>query len=101
MARKIDISEKLSFEENPVIAIDGVELEVNSDAETMLRIMAAYEEQDGIRTAVNVLSLLFSEEDREKLYAIRRDGRKLSISDLATIAMEAASLAMGDSGEKE
>ena len=39
MAKKIDITEKLSFEENPRLVVKGKELEVNADAATVLEIM--------------------------------------------------------------
>ena len=101
MARKSDISDKLNFEENPVIVVEGVELEVNSDAETMLRIMGAFGEESEMKAIGKAVNLLFSQEDREKLYGIRRDGRKLSISDFSSIVEAAINAAMGDdSGEK-
>ena len=34
MAKKVDITEKLSFEGNPCLIVKGEELEVNSDAPT-------------------------------------------------------------------
>ena len=39
MARKIDITDKLTFDGNPVLVIKGKELEVNADAPTMLKVM--------------------------------------------------------------
>ena len=39
MAKKIvDITEKLSFDENPVLKIKDVTVEVNSDAATVLKL---------------------------------------------------------------
>ena len=101
MAKKIDISDKLNFEENPVIVVDGVELEVNSDAETILRMMGAFGEENEIKAIGKAIGLIFSEEDREKLYSIRRDGKKLSMADFSVIIESAMDAVMGDSGEKE
>ena len=43
MAKKIvDITEKLSFDENPVLKIKDVTVEVNSDAATVLKIMGIF-----------------------------------------------------------
>ena len=42
MAKVVDITEKLSFDENPKIKIKGHEFEVNSDAKTMLEIMGLF-----------------------------------------------------------
>lgn len=39
MARKVDITDKLTFDGNPFLVIKGKELEVNADAPTVLRIM--------------------------------------------------------------
>ena len=47
MAKTIDITEKLNFEESPVLLIQGHEIHVNDDAVTMLSGHAA----DGYRRA--------------------------------------------------
>lgn len=39
MAKTIDITDKLAFDENPKLVIKGKELEVNADATTVLKIM--------------------------------------------------------------
>ena len=98
MAKKIDISDKLNFDENPVIVVEGVELEVNSDAETMLRIMGAFEDKDEIKAINKAVTLLFGDEGREKLYSIRREGRKLSLGDFSTIVSNAVDAVMGTAG---
>lgn len=43
MAKVVDITDKLSFDENPKIKIKGVEYEVNADARTMLEIMGYFQ----------------------------------------------------------
>ena len=40
MAKVIDITDKLSFEEKPAILIKGKRIEVNNDASTMLKLFA-------------------------------------------------------------
>ena len=43
MAKKIvDITEKLNFDENPVLKVKDVTIEVNSDAATVLKIKWDY-----------------------------------------------------------
>ena len=42
MAKKIDITDKLDFSENPVLKIEDIEVEVKGDAETMLRLMGVF-----------------------------------------------------------
>lgn len=44
MAKKIvDITEKLNFDENPVLKVKDVTIEVNSDAATVLKIMGLFQ----------------------------------------------------------
>jgi hypothetical protein len=96
MGKVVDITEKLSMEENPIIVIKGEELEVNADAETVLKIMGMMGNEDDI-TAKDVLAmcnLIFTEEAKEKLGKL-----KLSFKDYSTAIMQAVSLAIGDDGE--
>ncbi|MCC8064450.1 MAG: hypothetical protein LIO78_08285 [Clostridiales bacterium] len=91
MAKVIDITEKLSFAGNPSLKIKGVELEVNGDAETMLKIMA--EASDGVADAqktMRMISLLLPEESRDKLAAL-----KLPFSDYGIVLEEAVALVTG------
>ena len=39
MARVVDITDKVTFDENPSLKIKGKLLEVNADAPTMLKVM--------------------------------------------------------------
>ena len=57
MAKKIDITEKLNFDENPVMQIGTLEVEVNADAETMLRLMGVFGNKGELQ-AVEELSLI-------------------------------------------
>ena len=52
MAKVVDITDKLSFDENPKIKIKGVEYEVNADARTMLEIMGLFSSKDQTGAAV-------------------------------------------------
>ena len=38
MAKTVNITDKLEFETNPILEIGTLEVEVNADAETMLRL---------------------------------------------------------------
>lgn len=72
MARIIDITDKLNFEENPRIKIKDVEIEVCSDAPTILAIL---QELSGATTTVNNVSkiyeIIFKKEDREKINSLK------------------------------
>lgn len=97
MAKVIDITEKLSFNENPVLKVGNVELEVKADAENMLKIMGLFSgEKNEIQAAVEAASLLFSKEDQKKI-----NSKKLSMKDYMILIKEAMDAAMGEeeSGE--
>ena len=97
MAKVIDITEKLSFNENPVLKVGNVELEVKADAENMLKIMGLFSgEKNEIQAAVEAAALLFSKEDQKKI-----NSKKLSMKDYMILIKEAMDAAMGEeeSGE--
>ncbi len=96
MAKIIDITEKLDLNRNPVLAIQGDELEVNADAATVLKIMgiAADAKDDAVTTAQRTLKmyeLLFPEKSRKLI-----EKKKLSFSDFQVVIEEAMNLAVGD-----
>lgn len=92
MAKVVDITDKLSFDENPALVIKGKQLEVNADAPTMLKIMnlmtAEGLEMEQIGEAYE---LVFPEKSRKEI-----DKLKLSINDWTTVVMEAMNLILGD-----
>ncbi|MGN8818549.1 hypothetical protein ACTNEN_09545 [Oribacterium sp. HCP28S3_H8] len=95
--RKIDITEKLSFEENPELVIKGKELTVNSDAPTVLRVMGIMgEDNPGVKEILQAYNLIFPEDARKTI-----DDMKLSLADLITVIREAINLIVGDIPEKE
>lgn len=97
----VDITEKLNFEENPKLVICGEELEVNSDAETMLKLMGVFSNGFDSLDSINAaLSLIFTDADRKKLGKIKKDGKKLSSKALMTIIQEAINLLTEGEEEK-
>lgn len=95
--RKIDITEKLSFEENPELVIKGEEIIVNSDAPTVLRVMGIMgEDNPGVKEILQAYNLIFPEDARKTI-----DEMKLSLADLITVIREAINLIVGDIPEKE
>lgn len=92
MARTVDITDKLSFDENPALVIKGERLEVNADAPTMLKIMNLMT-ADGVEIEQigEAYELVFPEESRKEI-----DKLKLSINDWTTVVMEAMNLIMDD-----
>ena len=99
MAKKIvDITDKLSFDENPKIKLKDTEVEVNSDAATMLKIMGILgdKEEPGPKEVMAMYELMFSQADRKKI-----DGLKLSFSDFQVFIFSAINLITGDFGQGE
>ena len=98
MAKTIDITDKLCFDENPKMIIAGEEIEVNADAEAMIRLMSVF--RNGINDMAAIgeaLSLIFGEKDLKKIGSIKKNGKKLSARSLMNIIEEATNLIMGES----
>lgn len=95
MARKIDITDKLTFEGNPVLVIKGKELEVNADAPTMLKVMGLVGGNPGPKEIVAMYDLMFPEKARKEL-----DKLKLTFDDLVTVINAAVSLITGEDSEQ-
>lgn len=97
MARKVDITERLSFEENPVLVIKEKELEVNCDAPTMLKIMGLMGD-DGmeIKNMNQAYELLFPEKARKEI-----EKMKLNFNDWTKVVEAGLQLIMEDSSEGE
>ena len=96
MAKRIDITDKLCFEENPVLEIGTLDVEVKADAETMLHLMGVFSEKTELEAVGEALNLIFAPEDVETICNLERNGRKLSAKSLMTIVEAAMSLVMGD-----
>ena len=95
MARKVDITDKLTFDGNPVLVIKGKELEVNADAPTMLKVMGLVGGNPGPKEIVAMYDLMFPEKSREEL-----DKMKLTFDDLVTVINAAVSLITGEDSEQ-
>lgn len=68
MARKVDITDKLSFEENPSLVIKGKVLEVNADAPTMLKVMGLMSADDpGAREILEAYGMMFPERSKKEM----------------------------------
>ena len=98
MAKTIDITDKLAFDENPKLVIKGKELEVNADATTVLKIMGILGDGENVQPndVVKMYELIFSEADRKKI-----DKMKLQFADFQTLVFFAINLITGEeeSGE--
>lgn len=96
MTKRINITDKLCFEENPVMEIETLDVEVKADVETMLRLMGVFAEKTELEAVGEALNLIFSPQDVEAICNLERNGKKLSAKSLMTIVQAAMSLMMGD-----
>ena len=99
MSKIIDITDKLNFEEKPIIKVKDVEIKTNNDAVTMLKVIALFD-NDGegmsVKNVLNIYNLLFDEENQQKI-----DSLKLSFEDFSTLVVEAAQAVINDNEEPE
>ncbi len=91
--KKYDITDKLTFDGNPVLVIKGKELEVNADAPTMLKVMNFFG-SDGVEIdQINqAYELIFPDKSRKEIEKMR-----LSVSDWMIVVQEAIGLVVGES----
>lgn len=91
MAKVIDITDKLNFEESPAITIKGQEYKVDDSAETMLKLMGLFDSKSETEAVPAAYELLFSEADRKKLKKLN-----LNFQDFMTLIEEAMDLIRGE-----
>lgn len=97
MRKTVDITDKLEFAENPVIIINGTELEVNTDAASVLKVMALTTDEDFSNGDVDkAVNMLFTKESAKTLREMN-----LKMKDYQTVVFEAMNLAVGaDEGDE-
>ena len=95
---KKDITEKLNFEENPKLVIKGAEIEVDTDATTVLKVMGTIGNESDLtpKDVVKVYETIFKEKDRKKI-----DKLELKMGDFQVLINEAISLIMGEEEQGE
>lgn len=92
MSKVVDITDKLSFDTNPVLKIKEENIEVRSDAETMLKIMGLFSgDTNEVEAAVKAAELIFSEKDQKKIAKMG-----LQMKDYMILVKEAMNLAMDE-----
>lgn len=96
--KKVDITEKLSFEENPVLIVKGKELEVNTDAATVLKIMGIVGDGTSMspKKIADAYELIFTDEAKKEI-----DSMKISFDDFIVIVKQAITLISGNSEEEQ
>ena len=99
MSKIIDITDKLNFEEKPIIKVKDVEIKANNDAVTMLKVIALFD-NDGkgmsVKNVLNIYNLLFDEENQQKIESL-----KLNFEDFSTLVVNAAQAVINNGEEVE
>lgn len=91
MARKVDITDKLSFEGNPSLVIKGKAIEVNADAPTMLKVMGLVSADDpGAQEIIEAYEMIFPEKSKKDIEKL-----KIGFGDLIIVVQEAVQLISG------
>lgn len=93
MAKIVDITDKLNFEEKPQITVKGEIFTVNNEAETILKIIPLADEGSA-KSLAKIAPMLLNDEDYAKLSAL-----KLDLNDFGTFIKEAVQLATGAEAE--
>ena len=92
MSKLIDITDKLNFEEKPSVRVKNVDLAINNDAVSMLKVAALFEDGNGkSKDVIEMYHLLFDESEREKIEKL-----KLNMHDVNALISESAKIATGD-----
>lgn len=92
MSKLIDITDKLNFEEKPSVRVKNVDLAINNDAVSMLKVAALFEDGNGkSKDVIEMYHLLFDESEREKIEKL-----KLNMHDFSALISESAKIATGD-----
>lgn len=85
--KRLDITEKLSFDKKPVLVIKDKEIEVDNSAVTVLKIMALMGDDPTPQDITEAYSLLFDAKGRKVI-----EGMKLDFNGLVTVIRSAISL---------
>ena len=88
MAKVVDITDKLTFDGNPCLMINGEKLEVNADAPTMMKVINGGTSEENMN---ELYELVFPEKSRKVI-----DSLKLLVPDWMTVIQEAIKLITGD-----
>jgi len=96
MAKVVDITDKLSFDQNPKIMIKEQQYEVNADAKSMLEIMGLFSSKTETEASIGAYEILFCEEDRKKI-----DKLNLPFKDFMKVIEISMNLVVGEDGQGE
>lgn len=94
--KKLDITEKLNFDEKPVLVVKNKEIEIDNRAITVLKVMGLMNDDAGAEEILKAYELLFDKDARKVV-----DSLGLSFTDFATVVRAAIGLVAGGDDEGE
>lgn len=94
--RKMNITDKLTFEGNPCLVIKDKEFEVNANAPTMLKVMALMGKDPSPDEIISAYELMFKEKERVEIEKLN-----LNFNDLITVIQSAVELIVGEGSQGE
>lgn len=96
MAKVYDITDKLSFEEKPVIVIKGKRIEVNDEASSVLKLLSKVGNEDSFDPSKlkEMTELLFTKDGKKNL-----DSLSLNMVDYSKVIDTAMELVIGGNDE--
>lgn len=94
MAKIIDITDKLNFDEKPKIKIKDKTFEVDDSAVTMLKILPSLDDVTPANL-YTIFEMLFDEKDRKAI-----EKMKLNFTDFSQVIMSAVELVAGNGEEQ-
>lgn len=96
MSKLIDITDKLNFEEKPIVKVKDTELIINNDAVSMLKVAALFEDGNGkSKDVITMYHLLFEESERAKIEAL-----KLNMHDFNALISESAAIVIDNASDE-
>ncbi len=98
MSKRVNLTEKLDFEGSPVIVVNDVEIEVNDDAQNVLKLMGLAADSSDVNagTLEKMADMLFTEEGRKNLNSL-----KLNMKNYTKVIETAMDLATGEYNDDE
>lgn len=90
MAKILDITDSLHFEEKPIIRVRGETLTVNDEAVVILEAISLFDDDATPADLIKGCKMLFDDEEYEKIKAL-----KLNLDDFKTFLQSAIRLVTG------
>lgn len=91
MAKTVDITSKLNFEEKPQLKIKDTLITVNNEAATILKLLPKMSEKVTPSAIAEMCEMLFEPSEYEKVMSL-----KLNLNDFMVLVDEASQLVVGD-----